>query len=68
MGNSGIAPFWVHIQMPEASTTSSAASRTVFPFKIEATKVAVNESPAPTVSATFYLLWSLQMIHYRVKT
>ena len=31
----------------------TCASRTVFPFKIEATKVAVNESPAPTVSATF---------------
>ena len=47
-----MAPFWVHTNA-EASTASSCASRTVFPFKIEATKVAVKESPAPTVSATF---------------
>ena len=46
-----MAPFWVQTKA-EASTANLCASLTFLPFKTAATKVAVNESPAPTVSAT----------------
>ena len=50
-GNTGIAPCCVQTNA-EVSTARRCASSTERPFKIAAVKAAVNESPAPTVSAT----------------
>ena len=50
-GNTGIAPFCVHTYALTC-TARLWASATLIPSRIEAQNVPVNESPAPTVSAT----------------
>ena len=51
-GSSGIAPLCVQTYA-DTSTASLCASGTGFPLRMAEVKVAVKESPAPTVSATF---------------
>ena len=53
-----MAPCWVHTYA-ETSTASLCASSVEAPRRREAANVAVNESPAPTVSAT--LTWGVWM-------
>lgn len=50
-GSIGIAPFWVQTNA-EVRTAHVCASCTLLPCSIDETNAAVNESPAPTVSAT----------------
>lgn len=50
-GRTGIAPSCVQTYA-DVLTASECASATVFPLRMLAMKAAVNESPAPTVSAT----------------
>ena len=50
-GRMGMAPFLVQTKA-EVSTALQCASATVLPRRMEAMNAAVNESPAPTVSAT----------------
>ena len=51
VGNTGMAPFWVHTYA-DVHTANLCASSTGIPFSSPETNAAVNESPAPTVSAT----------------
>lgn len=62
-----MAPFWVHTNA-EVFTAVSWASSTDLPLMIEERKAAVNESPAPTVSATSTIGVSLNDTLPGVKT
>ena len=51
LGRIGIAPFWVQTKA-DVCTAHKCAPATDLPLSMLAMNAAVNESPAPTVSAT----------------
>ena len=66
-GKTGMAPFCVQTKAL-AWTAMRCASGIGLPLRYWATKVAVNESPAPTVSATLTLGVSTHEVSSAVKT
>ena len=66
-GSLGVAPFCVQTKA-EVFTARAWASRVDFPLRRAAMKAAVNESPAPTVSATSTIGVGWKEVLSRVKT